>query len=235
MKTTEIEYEIDGRVHRGFLADGSDGRKVPGVLVCHDGGGIGDNMRDNATAIAKLGYISFIPDIFAEPMRDLDHITATIGNLVGDLPLFRRRVLAGLDVLTSQTQVDHDRLAAVGFCFGGATALELARSGAPLRCVVGFHCLLATSAPEDAKNIQAKVAIHVGVDDPIVPSEARAAFEREMINGDVDWSLHVYGRTGHSFSDPDVGSLNLEGFAYNEAVYRRSWAAMLHLFDESLV
>jgi dienelactone hydrolase len=234
MKTTEINYDIDGRVYTGFLANGSQGGKAPGIIVGHEGNGIGENIRHKAKRLAERGYVAFVPDMFGEPMRDMPHIMATVGGLVGDLPTFRKRANTGLDILRSVEGVDPSKLAAIGFCFGGTTALELARSGAPVKCVVGYHCMLQTSAPQDAANISGKVAIHVGVDDPVVPPEARTAFEREMTEGGVDWQLSLYGGTGHSFTDPDIGQINLPGFAYNEAVYRRSWAAMLDLFDECL-
>ena len=138
-----------------------------------------------------------------------------------------------MSVLAAQPETDAARLAAIGYCFGGTTALELARSGADVKAVVGFHSGLGTARPEDAKAIMAKVLVCIGADDPLIPPEQREAFEAEMNAGGVDWRLNLYGGAGHSFTNPDVGALGRPGFAYHEATDRRSWAAMLDLFAEA--
>jgi dienelactone hydrolase len=137
-----------------------------------------------------------------------------------------------LGVLKSQPQTDTSRLAAIGYCFGGTTALELARSGADLKAAVGFHSGLATARPQDAANIKAKILVNIGADDPIIPKEQRVAFEQEMTVAKVDWRMNLYGGAGHSFTNPDVGRLGRPGFGYHEPSDRRSWKAMLDLFDE---
>jgi dienelactone hydrolase len=146
----------------------------------------------------------------------------------------RARAAAVLAVLAGQPQTDPTRLAAIGYCFGGTTVLELARGGADLKAVVGFHSGLGTARPQDAKAIRAKVLTSIGALDPIIPAEQRLAFEKEMTEGGVDWRMTVYGGAGHSFTNPDVGTLGMPGFAYHAETDRRSWAAMLDLFDEAL-
>jgi dienelactone hydrolase len=132
--------------------------------------------------------------------------------------------------LKRQPQTDTERLAATGYCFGGTTALELARSGADLKAVVGFHAALATVRPQDAANIKAKILVAAGADDPLVPPQQRLAFEQEMTAAKVDWQMLVFGGAGHSFTNPDPD--DRPGFGYHAPSDRRSWAAMLDLFDE---
>ena len=152
-------------------------------------------------------------------------------------PTTRRLALAGYDVLVAQPGVDSDRVAAVGFCFGGVMALELARSDVPLRAAVGFHPGFATSGAAESARITASVLMICGAEDPVVSADDRRQFENEMRQAHVaDWRLEVYGGVGHSFTNPDIASRGLPGlFAYDERADRRSWASMLTLLDEVLV
>jgi dienelactone hydrolase len=122
-------------------------------------------------------------------------------------------------------------MGAIGYCFGGTTVYELARSGADLRGVVGFHSGLSPSSGE-ARNIRGKVLVLIGADDPLVPPESRLAFEREMREAKVDWQMNVYGNTGHSFTNQGAGAMNRPGFFYQPQTDARSWAEMRRFFDE---
>src|SRR5205085_116509 len=144
----------------------------------------------------------------------------------------RKRVNAGLETLLKQQGVDKKRVAAIGYCFGGTTALELARSGADVDGVVSFHGGLSSPTPEDAKNIKGKVLALHGADDPNVPPPEVASFEKEMRDAKVDWQLVAYGNAVHSFTDKSAGIDNSKGAAYNEKADRRSWEAMKDLFAE---
>ncbi len=135
--------------------------------------------------------------------------------------------------MQQRPEVDQTRIAAIGFCFGGTMALELARSGAPVAGVVGFHSGLATAAPQDAQNIKGKILVCIGADDPGIPAEQRSAFEREMREGKVDWQMKLYGGVVHSFTDPEAdGRGNPERARYDARADRRSWAEMRAFFDE---
>jgi dienelactone hydrolase len=144
----------------------------------------------------------------------------------------RARARAGLEVLLKQPQVDPQRVAAIGYCFGGTTVLELARDGTDIAGVVSFHGGLSTPTPDDAKNIKAKVLALHGADDPFVKPEEVAAFEEEMRKGGVDWELVKYGDAVHSFTNPQAGTDKSRGAAYNEKADRRSWEAMKTFFNE---
>ena len=150
----------------------------------------------------------------------------------GDRPLLRARAQAALTELLKQPQTDPTRVAAIGYCFGGTTVLELARSGAPLTGVVSFHGGLDTPTPQDAKNIKAKVLALHGADDPFVPPMQVSGFEKEMTEGKVDWQLVKYSGAVHAFAIPSAGNDNSKGAAYNATADRRSWQAMKDFFGE---
>lgn len=237
METRDIEYQADGVRAVGYLAvpDGSDDR--PGVLVCHEGPGLDDHAKGRARRLAdELGYVAFALDYIGDGQRlaDMGQVMERLGPLMADPA--RTRVLgqAGLDQLLAQDRVDRSRVAAIGYCFGGTMALELARGGADLKAVVGFHSGLGTARPEDAANIKAKVLTCIGADDPMIPAEQRHAFEEEMRNGGVDWTMHVYGGAVHSFTNPAASELGMPGVAYHEKSDQLSWGAMVELLRETL-
>jgi dienelactone hydrolase len=232
---TPVSYEYGGQPFTGYLADGSQGRgSVPGILVAHEGGGLTDHPRERARMLAELGYVAFAMDIFGKPDMPLEEAKALVRNLLGNLPELRGRARAALDVLRAQPHVDDGRLAAIGFCIGGTTVLELARSGADIKALVGFHAGLTTTAPEDARAIRGNVLVCLGADDPIVNAEQRAAFCAEMTAAGVDWQMHLYGGVGHSFTNPEIDAWEFPGFAYDAVADARSWEAMRDFFDEVL-
>ena len=238
LRTARIEYEVLGVAMVGYLAvdEESGGRDRPGVLLMHEGGGQDDNVRLRADRLARLGYIAFALDYFGGGCQHpLPFAQARLGELFEDLGATRQLALAGYNTLTAQPGVDRDRIAAIGFCFGGVMALELARSGVPLRAVIGFHPGFAEVSPAESAGITASVLMICGADDPVVSNEDRRRFENEMRAAHVaDWRLEVYGGVGHSFTNPEISSRGLPGFfAYDERADRRSWSAMLALFQEA--
>lgn len=234
MEISDIEYALNGRRYVGTLAvpDGDDPR--PGVLVAHEGPGIDDNARNRARRITEeLGYVTFALDYIGDGKR-LDGGMPAVRERLAPLredPLKTRALgQAGLDVLTGCERTDGSRLGAIGHCFGGTMALELARGGAPLAAVVGFHSGLATTRPGDATAITGKVLVCIGADDPSIPPEQRTDFEAEMRAAGVDWQLHVYGGVVHSFTNPSADGVEIPMLRYDAAADRRSWAAMVELF-----
>jgi dienelactone hydrolase len=235
--TRDISYEADGRTMVGTLVlpDG-DGRR-PGVLVSHEGPGLDDHARSRAVRLAdELGYVAFALDYHGggQPLANREEMMTRIGEFHAD-PLRGRAIgTAGLDILVAEERTDPDRLAAIGYCFGGTLSFELARGGADLKAVVGFHAGLATARPQDAGNIRGTVLALIGADDPIVDNAQRRVFEEEMRAGGVDWELVVYGGAVHSFTNPRASQVDLPGIAFDERTDRRSWQAMLDLFAEVL-
>jgi dienelactone hydrolase len=235
IKTEVIEYKEGDATLEGFLAyDDSILNKRPGVLIVHQWKGLGDYEKKRAEMLARLGYVAFAADIYGKGVRpaSMQEAGATAGKYKNDRPLLRQRVRAGLDQLRKVKNVDSSRVAAMGYCFGGTTVLELARSGADVKGVVSFHGGLGTPSPEDAKNIKAKVLALHGADDPNVPPPEVQAFQEEMRKAKVDWELVSYGGAVHSFTDWNAGNDNSRGAAYNEKADKRSWEAMKAFFQE---
>jgi dienelactone hydrolase len=236
MKSTEIAYEADGAKMIGTLVtpDNPTG-KAPGVLVCHEGFGLSDHARDIAGRLAEAGYVAFAMDYYGggRPVSDMGEAMKAITGWMADPTGIRARATAALGVLRAQPGVDTGRLAAIGYCFGGTTALELARQGENLKAVVGFHSGLGTARPQDAVNIKGRVLVQIGADDPIIPTQQRLDFEQEMTAGGVDWRLLLHGGAGHSFTNPLVDQMGRAGFAYSRSADQRSWRAMIDLFDEA--
>jgi dienelactone hydrolase len=237
LHTQTIEYKHGDTTLEGFLTyDTTVTGARPGVLVVHQWKGLTDYEKKRAAMLAKLGYNVFCVDIYGKGIRPADpkDAAAEAGKYKSNRLLLRARVTAGLDVLRKHELTDARRIAAIGYCFGGTTVIELARSGADIAGVVSFHGALDSPNPADGKNIKCKVLALHGADDPFVPAPDVAAFEEEMRQAGVDWQLVKYGGAVHSFTDWDVAKLNLKGAAYNEKADRRSWEAMKEFFAEIL-
>ena len=235
MHIEDIAYDVDGTQHIGHLAvDDTTSAKRPAVLVCHEGPGLSDHAKNIAERLAGLGYVAFALDYHGggKPLP-VDVMRARVGELMVDNARIRALATTGLDILLRQPTADATRVAAIGYCFGGTMALELARSGADVHATVGFHSGLATARPEDAANIKGKVLVQIGTEDPLIPADQRAAFEAEMRAAGVDWRMLLYGNTEHSFTNEDASSFGMAGIAYDELADKRSWRAMLDLFDET--
>lgn len=235
VRTQLVEYRQGDTVLEGFHAyDTSIQGKRPGVLIVHQWKGLTDYEKKRAEMLAKLGYNVFAVDIYGKGVRadNPKDASALAGKYKGDRALLRARVNAGLEVLKKQDLTDASRIAAIGYCFGGTTVIELARSGAELGGVVSFHGALDSPTPADGKNIKCKVLALHGADDPFVPAKDIAAFQDEMRQAGVDWQFVAFGGAVHSFTDWNAGSDNSKGAAYNEKADKRSWEAMRQSFDE---
>lgn len=233
--TKTIEYRDGNTVMEGFVAydDALAGRR-PGILVVHDWMGFGAFSNNKAVELARLGYTAMAVDIYGKDVRpqNTDQAGQLIGIYKSDRPLLRRRILAAFETIKSEPSVDSSKIAVMGFCFGGTTALELARSGAAIKGVVSFHGGLNTPTPADAKNIKARILALHGADDPFVPVDEVAGFEKEMNDAHIDWQLVKYSGAVHAFTNPAAGNDNSKGAAYNEKADRRSWIAMKDFFEE---
>ena len=207
--------------------------KKPAVLVAHEAFGMNDHIRARTRRLAELGYAAFALDMYGAEGLSLPEAVSRHVELMSAPGLMLARASAALGVLTALPGVDRERTAAIGFCQGGITALELARGGAPVRCAVGFHPGLMRPAGSADQPIRAKVLMMIGDQDPDVPPEDRAAFAAEMQSKTVDWQLHLFGGVGHAYTNPDADRLNRPGYGYNSAADRRSWTMMLALLEEA--
>ncbi len=238
MRTETLTYQADGLAMRSRLFfEPGDGPR-PGVLVFPEAFGLSAHAVARAERLAGLGYVALACDLHGEGrlVDGLDEAMGLLKPLFADPSRTRARASGGLDALLARPEVDGDRVAAIGFCFGGTMALELARDGAALKAVVGFHSGLGTVAPPtDAEAIQARVLVCIGADDPMIPPDQRAGFEAEMRGAGVDWQMHLYGNTVHSFTNQEAGKRNMpDAIRYSPEADARSWASMRALFDETL-
>jgi len=235
VKTQVVEYQHDGVVLEGFLAyDDAKTGKRPGVMIVHEWTGVGDYVKNRAKQLAELGYVAFAADIYGKGIRPNNPTDAgkEATKYRSNRPLLRSRALAGLKVLQANPLTNPQKIAAIGYCFGGGTVLELARSGADVAGVVSFHGNLDTPNPDDAQNIKGKVLVLHGAIDPYVPPEQVSAFEKEMNSAKVDWQLVSYGGMVHSFTNPEAGNDPSKGAAYNALADKRSFVAMQQFFNE---
>lgn len=233
--TEAIAYQQGETVLEGYLAyDEANNKPRPGVLVVHAWKGLGEHEKESARKLAKLGYVALAADIYGKGVRPTTNEEAATQAQIyrSDRQLLRDRANAGVKVLQEHPLTQANKIGAIGYCFGGGTVLELARSGAPVAGVVSFHGNLDTPNPEDANNIQGRVLVLHGADDPFVPNEQVQAFMQEMRDANVDWQLVMYGGTVHSFTHADAGDDPAKGTAYNADADRRSWEAMQDFFAE---
>lgn len=233
--TETIEYKQGDTVLEGYLAyDSSIKGKRPGVLIVHQWKGLTDYEQKRAEMLAKLGYNVFALDIYGKGIRpqSSQEAGAQAGKYKSNRDLLRARAQAGLAVLQKHEFTDQMRVAAIGYCFGGTTVIELARSGADIAGVVSLHGGLDSPHPENGKHIKCKVLALHGADDPHVSAKDLAAFEDELRQAKVDWELVKYGGAVHSFTDWNAGDNPGQGAAYNEKADRRSWEAMKQFFAE---
>lgn len=231
-----VTYEQGGVTLEGFhVFDDAVTGKRPAVLIIHQWTGLTDYEKGRGRQLAELGYNVFAADIYGKGIRPVPpEAGKEAGKYKSDRKLFRARIDAALDVLKADERTEPSKIAAIGYCFGGTGALELARSGAEVAGVVSFHGGLDTPpgfAAEKAK-IPAKILVLHGAIDPHVPAEHVAAFEKEMNDAGADWQLNAYSGAVHSFTQKMAGDDPSKGSAYNAQADMRSWEAMKVFFNE---
>jgi dienelactone hydrolase len=237
IKTETVEYKDGDTTLEGFVAyDDAKSGPRPGVLVVHDWTGLQDYARHRATMLAELGYVVFAADIYGKGVRPVAQADCAkeAGKYKSDLPLLRRRVTLAYDQLLKRKEVDAHKTLAIGYCFGGTTVLELARSGSPVAGVVSFHGGLGTTMPAQPGAVKAKVLVCQGEDDPFVKPPEQQAFKEEMKNAKVELEFISYPDAVHSFTKPEAGNDKSKGQAYNEAADKKSWEDMKAFFKKVL-
>ena len=235
MHTEVLSYEADGLLMRSHLYYEDSPSRRPGILVFPELFGLSQHAKNQAQRLAELGYVTLACDLHGEGklFPDLESVGGIAEQLRNEPAHIRARAKGGLDALVERPEVDPARIAAIGYCFGGTMALELARGGNPIAGVVGFHSGLATVVPEDARNIKGKVLVCIGADDPVIPLDQRIDFEKEMRNGGVDWQMNLYGGVVHSFTNPEADQAGRTHVSrYHAKAAARSWASMRAFLDE---
>jgi dienelactone hydrolase len=234
VKTETVKYKAGNTEFVGYVAyDDSAAGKRPGVLVAPEWIGLNDYARSRARQLAELGYVAFAMDPYGNGKNAADATEAAqmAGALKKDTKELRARAAAALETLRKNEHVDASKIAAIGYCFGGTTVLELARSGADIAGVVSFHGDLATPTPAGPGQIKAQVLALHGGDDPFVPPEVVAAFQKEMQSAGAKWELTIYGGAVHAFTNPAADG-RMKGAQYNATADKRSWQQMQDFFRE---
>ena len=235
VQTKVVPYTHDGEALEGFLAwdDAAEGKR-PGVLVVHEWWGLNDYARGRARQLAQLGYVAFALDMYGKG-KVTEHPKQAgewAGTIRRNQDAWRARAMAGLSVLQEQPQVDAGRMAAIGYCFGGSTVLQLAYGGAALAGVVSFHGSLPAATAEQARQIEASLVVCHGAADGFVPRAQIDAFRASLEAGDVDWVFVEYAGAKHSFTNPGADAIGIDGIKYDKHADTRSWRLMQDFFDE---
>lgn len=235
---TEIaDYDHDGALCEGVMVyDNSLEGKRPAVIIFHQWAGPGDYERARAKMLAEQGYVAFVADMYTKAIRpqsvgERRVLTTAFRN---DRPMTRSRAQAALTAISSHERIDTENIAAIGYCFGGFVALELARSGSAVKTTVSIHGSLNSPTPEDARNIKGTVLVQHGAVDPYVPAEELEAFKTEMSNAGINFEVIEYADAVHAFTDWNAGSDASTGAAYNEAADKKSWSDLLDHLQKNL-
>ncbi len=235
VQTKTVSYKHGNLECKGFLAwDDASTAKRPGILVVHEWWGLDDYARDRAQQLASEGYIAFAADMYGQGKTaahpdEAKKMAAAVRENLGD---WVKRATAALEVLKSQPQCDTSKLAAIGYCFGGSTALQLAFSGADLKAVTSFHGALPVPTAEQVKQTKATLLICHGAKDSFIPEETIQKFRTALDDGGADWEMDYYAGAEHSFTVKGADKLGLKGMKYDAEADKRSWARMQSLLKE---
>ena len=225
-----IAHAFNGEELESVLVTDGSGKALPSVIIIPTVMGVTDLEIGFARDLVGRGYNALVADIFGKAFRgaERDVMFGEMNRLGSDRESLRDRLLSILELARGQQEVDSGRIAAIGFCFGGKCALDLARSGAEIAGAASFHGLFDPPGLP-AQKIKAKVVAFHGWDDPMVPPDALVALAQELTEAGADWQIHAYGHTGHGFTNPKASDLGIDGVFYTAPAARRSFAS-LYLF-----
>jgi dienelactone hydrolase len=235
VKTETVTYKVGNQTYKGFLAfDDARSEKRPAVLVVHEFWGLDDYAKRRARQLAEMGYVAFAADMYGDG-KTTEHpkeAGAMAGEVRKNQAEWLARANAGLKILRDHPLVDGKKLAAIGYCFGGSTALTLANSGSDIRAAVSFHGALPIPTEEEAKKITTKILICHGAADSFIKEDTIQKMRGTYDSNKVDYQMIYYGGVLHSFTVPEADNKGVKGLRYDATADRRSWAAMRALFDE---
>ncbi|MSR41658.1 MAG: hypothetical protein EXS10_07125 [Phycisphaerales bacterium] len=232
---TEIVHYRDGATElEGFIAAPVSNQPLPVVLLCHAWRGTEAFDRERAEWIASLGYIGFAIDVYGKGRRgtDTESCSKLMTPFIEDRAMLRRRLLASVAHAAHLPNADPTRLCAIGFCFGGLCALDLARANAPgLLGAIAYHGLFSPPNIGAQAAIQAKVLAYHGWDDPMAKPDAVVEFASEMTAAKADWQLHAFGGTLHAFTNLEANDPSF-GVQYRAIAAARAYEGSVGLFRE---
>ncbi len=232
-----IDYQHQGQKLRGYLYyDDQRHGKRPGILVAHEWWGLNDYARKRARMLAELGYVAFALDLYGAG-RVTEHADTAQGwmkQIAGQRETWLARAAAGLKQLQQHARVDPKRLAAIGYCFGGSTVLQMAYAGLPLKAVVSFHGSLPAASPEQAQALESAILAVHGARDDFVPHERVQAFRAALDAAGADYVLTIHANARHAFTNPNAARYGIDNVHYDAKADRRSWAQMQDFLYETL-
>ena len=234
VQTRTVDYEHEGAQLAAFVAwDDAAKQPRPAVMIAHAFSGRGPLECDKATALAELGYVGIALDNYGRGVlgKNPQESGALMAPFLKDRDLLLGRLMAGLEMTRRLPQVDAGQVAAMGFCFGGLCALDLARSGVDLRGVISFHGLFTPPATAQQQRIRAKVLVLHGWDDPMATPDKVLELAEELTAAGADWQIHAYGNTMHAFTNPAANDAE-RGTVYKPEADRRSWQSLLAFLAE---
>jgi len=235
--TREVPYEHKGVKLVGYLAyDDAVKDKRPGVLVVHEWWGLNEYAKNRASQLAGMGYAAFAADMYGEGKVTThpDQASEWSKTITGSVSQWQERANAGLDMIRKDPRVDPERIAAIGYCFGGATVQQMAYGGAELRGVVSFHGSPLPVREDQVKRVKAKILILHGASDPLVKDAQIQDYLAAMEKSGLDWQMIFYGGAKHSYTNPDADKVGMDALKYDASADKRSWEHMKIFFDEIL-
>lgn len=235
IRTKTIEYEDDGTPLTGYLYwDDATAGPRPGILVIHEWWGLNDYAKRRARQLAELGYVAFAADMYGHGRvtTDPEQANSWMQEVTADLAWWRQRARLGLEQLKRSELVLTDQVAAIGYCFGGGTVLQMAYGGMPVKGVVSFHGSLPSAPQESHGKISAEILVLHGHADAFTPPERVATFQEALTAADANWEMDLYGGVLHSFTNPRVGDYGIENLRYDAQADARSWQRMQSFFNE---
>ncbi len=235
VKTEIVSYKVGNKTFKSFLAwDDAVKGKRPGVLVFPEWWGVNEYAHKRAEQLAGMGYVALAADMYGDgkTTEHPEEAGAMAGAVRKDIKEWEARAQAALKVLRDNPNVESKKVAAIGYCFGGSTALQLAYTGADISAAVSFHGALIIPDDQQVKAIKAKILICHGAADSFIPEETALQVRNALEKGKVDYEMQYYGGAQHSFTNPDADKKGMQGIAYNAKADHRSWAAMTRLFQE---
>jgi len=236
VQTRTIAYQHANTELEGYLAwdDRFDGKR-PGVLVVHEWWGLNEYARSRVRQLAEQGYVAFAPDMYGtgKVTRHPDQASTWMKEIQENVQQWVDRADSGLSVLKQQAVVDPERLAAIGYCFGGATVMHMAYAGLDVDFVASFHGSLPVATDSQSAAIKARILVAHGNADPFVPSDRVGEFRDALAKSAADWTMMEFGGVKHSFTNPGAGDYGIDALVYDPAADRQSWQMLLWLLDDT--
>ena len=228
IQTRQVEYKDGDILLEAYMAwDESSSDRRPGVLISHAWAGRGELEESKAEMLAELGYVAFALDLYGKGVKgsNPEQNTALMQPLLDDRALLQQRMQLALEHIRKQKEVDVERVAALGFCFGGLCVLDLARTGADILGAASFHGLFSSPGNTGDNKISAKVLVMHGWDDPMATPDQVLSLADELSTMEADWQIHAYGNTMHAFTNPAADDRKM-GTVYDADADRRSWQSL---------